>query len=434
MRRVNVHEIIDKAPMNSFFWFVWLVTSLSMFLDGYDQQIFGVALPSMMKELHLGPTVMGVLASASLWGSILGAILFGILTDKLGRKIGLLIAVFFFSFFTAACAWTHGNVSLFAAFRFLAGMGIATMTPTTIAVVSEYTPQAKRRFLLTINSLGVNIGILLCPLVGILVLPALGWRTLFVIGLLGLALIPFILRLPETMVLNVKKGKKKKIAAILIKSDPKFVPQEDDEYIVQASETVKLSPGALFRNGLAWNTIIIWIMFFVNIFVLAAVLVWLPKIITMMGYSLKNSLLLLSLMMAGSCIITVPAGRMAAKMGYKKTLAIFYVGSGLFLFLLSLKTNVVIFAICMFCFGFAGVLQNLTYPFASANYPLSVRATGMGMGAAMTRLGGAVSPIIVGMLVGAGMTPAGIYRFLLIPIAIGVVASLLARQPKFDGQ
>src|SRR5208283_5566363 len=97
MRKVNVHEIIDNAPMNNFFWFVWLVTFFSMFLDGYDQQIFGTTLPTMMKDLHLGPTVMGVLGSASLWGAIAGAILFGILTDKLGRRTVLVIAVAFFS-------------------------------------------------------------------------------------------------------------------------------------------------------------------------------------------------------------------------------------------------------------------------------------------------------------------------------------------------
>jgi len=434
MRTVNVHAVIDNAPMNSFFWFVWLVTFLSMFLDGYDQQIFGTTLPTMMKDLHLGPTVMGILGSAALWGAIAGAILFGILTDKMGRRTVLVIAVFFFSVFTAACAWIHTSIGLFAAFRFLAGMGIATMTPTTVAMVSEYTPQAKRRFLLTTDGIGLSIGSFIGPLVGILVIPTLGWRAMFLIAFLGLIIIPFIFRLPETMVLNVKRGKKKTIAAILTKAEPKFVPQEDDEYVVRAAETVKLSPGALFRDGLAWNTIIIWIMFFVNMFVGAAFMVWIPKIINMMGYSLKNSLLLTSLFYSGVCLLTIPAGRMAARMGYKKTLAILYAVTCIFLVILSLRTNVVIFAICLFGFGFAGAIQNLTYPFASANYPLSVRATGAGMGASMTRFGGAVSPIIVGMLVGAGTTPVGIYRFLVIPMAIGFVAATLARRPKFDVQ
>src|SRR5208282_2355664 len=130
-------------------------------------------LPTMMKELHMGAAVSGVLGSASLWGAIAGAILFGILTDKLGRRAVLLIAVSFFSVFTALCASIHTNIGLFAAFRFLAGMGIATMTPTTIAMVSEYTPRIKRRFLLTINGVGIGTGSLCGPLVGILVIASL---------------------------------------------------------------------------------------------------------------------------------------------------------------------------------------------------------------------------------------------------------------------
>lgn len=267
MRRVNVHEVIDNAPMNSFFWFIWLITAASKFLDGWDQEIFGVSLPSMMKELHMGPTIMGILGSAALWGAIAGALIFGVLTDKFGRRTVLAVAVLFFSVFTAFCGLIHNNVSLFAVFRFLAGMGIATMTPTTIAMVSEYTPQIKRRFLLTANHIGLMIGSFLSPLVGAFIIPTLGWRAMFGIALVGLAVIPFIFMLPETMVLNVKRGKKKTIAKILAKADADFSPQEDDEYVVQASENVKLSPepysgtdlrGTLSSYGFASSPTCLW--------------------------------------------------------------------------------------------------------------------------------------------------------------------------------
>jgi len=176
---------------------------------------------------------------------------------------------------------------------------------------------------------------------------------------------------------------------------------------------------------------LIWVMFFVNFFILN-IMIWLPKRITMMGYSLTRSLLLTALMPLGVCLSTIIVGQVAAKLGYKNALVLLYAATGLFLFLLSVKTNSVIFGICVFCFGTAGALQNLMFPFASANYPLSVRATGAGMGACMTRFGGVVSPIVVGMLVAAGTSPIGIYRFLMIPVGMGVVAALLTKRPKFD--
>lgn len=432
MRKINIHNVIDNSKMNKFFSFVWVMAFVALIFDGFDQAVYGVALPLLMKELHLSATVSGFLGSASLLGAVAGALIFGVLTDKLGRKTILITAVVLYSVFTGLCATISDNLYLFAAWRFMAGMGIGTVTPTITSMLSEYTPKRSRRSLLAMNGVAISVGMLVTPLLALVILPVVGWRTLFGLAFVGLLLIPLLLKMPETMLLTLKKGNKSEIASILTKADPSFIPQDDDVYEVNEEQKVKLSVGALFKDGLARNTILIWVMFFVNMFIISTFLVWLPKLVTMMGYSIKTALILSSTVYAGTILGTIVAGKFADKIGYKKTLMGAYALNGLFLLLMSLKSSPIVFGICLFFYGFTCIMQNMMYPFASANYPLSIRTTGMGVGASVTRFGGFLAPVIVGIFIAQGMTPVGVFRFLLIPIVVGIVASSLTRKPKFD--
>jgi len=432
MRTVNVHEVINNSKLNKFFLFVWFVCALSLFFDGFDQGMYGAAMPSMIEDLNLSPEVSGLLGSAAFWGAILGAILGGILTDIIGRKKMLFIGVLFYTVFTALCGTIQENIYLFAFFRFLSGMGIATMTPTSIAMLSEYTPVANRRFLLVCNNAALGLGTAVIPLVAIFVLPSFGWRILYLLAIIGLICLPMILKLPETMLTHVAKGDRKTIVSILKKANPEFVPSEEDEYVVDKAETVKYSIGALFRDGLARNTILIWIMFFINLFILVGMMVWLPQLGVLMGFTLTNALIIASLFAFGQIVGGIISGYIANRFGYKKAFIFVYSTTAVLLFVLTLVKSLALFMLLVFLVGCASPFQGLMYPFTAANYPMSVRATGMGMGSSMTRFGAAVSPIVIGYLVGFGFTPIGIFRFLMIPAIIGVICILLTKPARFD--
>jgi AAHS family benzoate transporter-like MFS transporter len=432
MRKVNVHNVIENSKMNRYFRFIWIVLFIALIIDGFDQAVYGAALPVLMKELHLSSTVSGFLGSASLWGAVVGALILGYLTDRVGRRIMLVISVSLYIVFTALCATVAQNVTIFAVWRFLAGMGIAAISPITSSILSEYTPKSSRRFLITSSVTGINAGQLITSLIAVVLLPLLGWRGLFGISILGLIIIPFLLKIPETMVLALKRDSKSKIAAVLTKADPSFVPQEDDEYVIDAVQTVKQSVGELFKGGLAWNTILIWVMFFVNMFIISSLLVWLPKIITLMGYSLNSALLLNALLYLGLIIGGIVSGKVAQSVGYKKSMVFYYIVNAIFILLLTIKSSTLIFGVLLFLMGFTLCAQTLIYPFTSANYPMSVRTTGLGFGAGVTRLGGALSPIVIGIFVAQGMTPVGIFRFLLIPAIVGLAASALTRKAIYE--
>jgi len=151
-----------------------------------------------------------------------------------------------------------------------------------------------------------------------------------------------------------------------------------------------------------------------------------------MGYSLNSALLLNALLYLGLILGGIVSGKVAQKVGYKKSMIFYYIVNAVFILLMTIKSTTIVFGVLLFLLGFTLCAQTLIYPFTSANYPMTVRGTGLGFGASVTRLGGALSPIVIGIFVAQGMTPVGIFCFLLIPAIVGLVASSLTRKAAYD--
>ena len=58
---------------------------IGLIVDGMDLQMLALALPSIMKELHLSNVVGGAIATLTLLGMGLGGSLAGWMSDRLGR-------------------------------------------------------------------------------------------------------------------------------------------------------------------------------------------------------------------------------------------------------------------------------------------------------------------------------------------------------------
>ncbi len=71
---------------NRFHWMVLFWCALIIIFDGYDLVIYGVVLPTLMKEWGLSPLEAGALGGYALFGMMFGALFFGPLSDKIGRK------------------------------------------------------------------------------------------------------------------------------------------------------------------------------------------------------------------------------------------------------------------------------------------------------------------------------------------------------------
>jgi len=151
-------------------------------MDGFDLLILGFMLRAISGSLGLTQPQAASLVTATLVGAVLGGIGFGMLSDRLGRIRVLTWTIVVFAVFTGLCALAQGYWDLLA-YRTIAGLGLGGEFGIGMALASEAFPAAKRARATSYVGLGWQAGVLAAALLTPLLLPAIGWRGMFVLGI-----------------------------------------------------------------------------------------------------------------------------------------------------------------------------------------------------------------------------------------------------------
>jgi len=139
----------------------WSITvALAGFLFGFDTVVISGADQALQELWPRGEFFHGtVIISSALWGTVLGAMFGGIPTDKLGRKQTLIwIGVLYF--ISAAGSALASDPWVFAALRFIGGLGVGASTVAAPAYVSEIAPANDRGKLVGLYQFNIVLGIL----------------------------------------------------------------------------------------------------------------------------------------------------------------------------------------------------------------------------------------------------------------------------------
>lgn len=94
---LSMNEALNEAQLGSLHWRVWFLSSMGVFLDGFDLFIIGIALPLIVREFNPGPVGIGFIGAAAVLGSVLGGFLGGKFIDHYGRKSLYIVDMVFFS-------------------------------------------------------------------------------------------------------------------------------------------------------------------------------------------------------------------------------------------------------------------------------------------------------------------------------------------------
>src|SRR5213596_3421312 len=181
MKTIDVGNVIDEGRWTTYEKLLILGTALTIVLDGVDNQLLGNAIPSLMKEWSLSRGAFSTVLALSPLGMMFGGALGGMLGDRIGRRAALLSSVLSFAVLTLAVSMVNG-LFLLGVFRFLAGFGLGGAMPNAAALASEYVPRRQRPFAVTLTIVCIPLGGTLAAVLSARVLPAYGWRTLFVLG------------------------------------------------------------------------------------------------------------------------------------------------------------------------------------------------------------------------------------------------------------
>ncbi|WP_413186145.1 MFS transporter [Paraburkholderia sacchari] len=161
-------------------------------MDGFDLLMLGFMLPAISADLHLSGAQAGSLVTWTLVGAVVGGIVFGLLSDRFGRVRVLTWTILVFAVFTGLCALSRGYADLLI-YRTIAGIGLGGEFGIGMALVAEAWPDRLRARASSYVGLGWQVGVLAAALLTPWLLPLIGWRGMFAIGLLP-AVVSFMVR------------------------------------------------------------------------------------------------------------------------------------------------------------------------------------------------------------------------------------------------
>ena len=138
----------------------------------------------------------------------------------------------------------------------------------------------------------VPLGGMIGGLISAIVLPAFGWRALFILGGISPLAMAVLLSaaLPESpRYLARRPGRFKELAALLRRFGHKIPPMVTFIDKTEVSDAKRLGLSVLFSTYYLHDTFILWGAFFFNLFAIYGVFNWAPTLMTSMGLDLANA-------------------------------------------------------------------------------------------------------------------------------------------------
>ena len=160
-----------------------LAAALGWMLDAFDVMLYSLVITHIMRDLHIGKQGAGLLNTLTLLASGIGGVFFGLIADRIGRTRALMLSILTYS----VCSFASGlatSVVTLAVIRFFLGLGMGGEWNTGATLVAESWPSELRARAIAMVQSSWAIGYALAALIAGIMLPRVGWRYVFFVGVL----------------------------------------------------------------------------------------------------------------------------------------------------------------------------------------------------------------------------------------------------------
>jgi putative sialic acid transporter len=188
-------------------WNTLIAAQTGWMLDALDFVLYLMAITSLMDEFGYNTDQAGLLTTVALIASAIGGLFFGLVADYFGRTRALMATILIYSFATLGTA-TAQNFTQLMIWRIAVGIGMGGEWASGAVLVSETWPAEHRGKAIGIMQSGWAIGYILAAIAAAAILPTLGWRWLFVVGVLPALFVFWIRRnVQEPVVWSTRREK-----------------------------------------------------------------------------------------------------------------------------------------------------------------------------------------------------------------------------------
>jgi MFS transporter, putative metabolite:H+ symporter len=395
---------LDNARLSGAHWQLVIVLGLALVVDVMKPATLGFVMPGMRLEYGISASTASLLALFAMIGTTAGSVLWGMLADRFGRRGSILLAALIF-ISTCICG-TMPNFEWNLCMCFIMGLSAGGLLPIVFALLAEMTPARHRGWLsVLMGGLGTAGGYLAASGAAAWLEPIFSWRILWLLNLpTGLLVILLSRFIPESPRFLLHEGRVDEAKNNLARFGIELVPASNEgqrETVQHAAEFKQLfrKPHVVLTltvcfYGVAWG-LVNW-----------GFLTWLPSILR--DYLHMDGKIAYQLL-ARSAVFAVPGCLLVAWLyGFwssKRTMILFALGTAAVLadfavFKPGVSPTLITLLTVLLLIGLSGMIAMLS-PYSVELYPTQLRASGGGVTASSSKVGGVVGPSAVALIMTA---------------------------------
>ena len=186
---------------------------LGWVLDAFDFFVVVFLFDTLATHLHVSKSAIVYSLTLTLAMRPVGALIFGALGDRFGRRVPLILCVLYFSTATALTGFAP-NYGVFLFLRGLYGIGMGGYWGIGAAYAMESAPRRRRGLLSGLMQGGYPLGYLLAAVGMQALVPAFGWRCMFLMGT-GVAALIVVLTFAAPESVSRREGSRASIKQIV---------------------------------------------------------------------------------------------------------------------------------------------------------------------------------------------------------------------------
>lgn len=421
-----VGALIDGRAIGSLQWRTFVLAAMSLFLDGYDTQSVAYVAPVISKSWGLPTGTFGTVFAAALIGSAIGSFVLAPLADRVGRKRVMVWATVAIGCFTMLSAWAE-SLRVLELLRFLTGLGLGATVPNALAHIAEYAPVRRRASVIAITFCALAAGAASGAVAATALVPPYGWAAVFVAGGIATwALCPLLqFLLPESLqYLVIRDPSGREALTIVRQLGGRAEPEQVRSLagIAASEEGSHASAALLFRDGRTIVTVTYGLLAFLTLLTLYLLTSWLPTLIRVMGFSLRQASGWTAVFQLGGIVGTVGLGLLADRVDPMRLVVVTYGIAVAAILCIAAVSDPMVIMLAAFAAGFTVVgAMSCNNAVLVGLYPVEVRSTALGWNLTIGRIGSIAGPVIAGLLLLTHVNARGVLIAAAVPVACAAV-------------
>jgi putative MFS transporter len=428
---------VERLPVSSWHVKTRVIIGVATFFDAFDALAIASVLPAIVPMWKLTPPQIGLLISSGFLGQLLGALFFGWVAEKYGRMTGMIWSIGTFAVMSLVCAFAWNYESFFV-FRLIQGFGLGGEVPIAAVYISELARSNVRGRFVMLYELIFPVGIVAASVLGLWVVPTLGWHYMFIVGAIPAVLVLFLRRvLPESPRWLASAGRLKEAETAIAQIERETEkatgkPLPATQPVVKVPEK-RMSLSDLFGPLYLRRTLVVWLIWFTAYLVNYGLSIWMPTVFRTifklpLDVALRYGLITSAFGLIGAAIAAV----IIDHVGRKPLFAACFAGAAGALIVLSQIANPTPEQVLLYItisYAFVNAINLGVYLYTPELYPTRARAVGVGTATAWLRLASMVGPTAVGFMIAGGLSSVFL-AFGAVTLVTAIVTALWAIETK----